>query len=70
MGFPCFPLATIEALELLSNSHLLNNLLYAHTQVGSYMVVTGSRLRQSDSSSGDLALIKAEQDDLKAKLLE
>lgn len=40
-----FPLTTIEALELLSNTHLSNNLLYAAVQVGSYMVATTSHLR-------------------------
>lgn len=63
-------LATIEALELLSNSHLSNNLLYASAQVGSYKVATASHLRQSGSSSGELALIKADRGELKARLRE
>lgn len=34
------------------------------------MVATASRLRQSDSSFGELALIKVERDELKVRLLE
>ncbi|CAI9301355.1 unnamed protein product [Lactuca saligna] len=38
--------------------------------VGSYIVATASRLRQSDSSSGELVLSKVERDELKVRLLE
>lgn len=39
-------------------------------QVGSYMTVTTSRLPQVSSSSSELALIKSERDELRARLLE
>lgn len=57
-------------MELLSNSHISNNLLYEVAQVGSYMVATASRILQSGSSFGELSLIKFEQDELKMRLLE
>lgn len=53
-----FPPATIEALEILSYSYLSNSLLYVPAEVGSYMVATTRRLRQSTSSFGELALIR------------
>ena len=69
-GCHAFPPATIEALALLSNSHLSNNLLCAAVQVGPYVTVTVSSLRQGSSSSSELASVKVEQDELRARFLE
>lgn len=69
-GYLAFPPATIEALELLSNSHMFNSLQYAAAQVTSYMVVVARHLHKVSSYFGELSYVRAEQDDLRAKLLE
>lgn len=58
-GCHAFTLATIEVLELFSNSHMSNSLLYAIAQVGSYMPAIARHLHKDNSSSGELALIRA-----------
>lgn len=60
-GRHTFHPATIEALELFSNSHISNSLLYAAAQVGSHFVATSSHLHQGDPNSVELVLISRGQ---------
>lgn len=58
------------ALDLLSNSHMSNSLQYAAARVAPYMVVVARRLHQVCSDSGELSFLRADQDDLRVRLLE
>lgn len=63
-----FPPATIEALEIFSNSHMANNLQYAAVQVSPYLVDVVRRLRHMSSNLVELTIIKIERDDLRERV--
>lgn len=68
-GCHAFLLASIEDLELLSNSHMSNSLRYAANQAAPYLVATARCLHQVNSDSAELASAKAERDQLKARVM-
>lgn len=65
MGSSCL----IEALELLSNSHMPNNLQYVMAQVTLYLVAIARRLRQVNSDSAELPSSRAEWVELRTKVM-
>lgn len=64
-----FPLATIEALELLSKFHMANILRYVVAQGSPYLVATVGRLCHISSDLADFTIIKSELNELRWRVL-
>lgn len=60
---------TIEALEILSNSHMTNNLLYAVAQVVPYLVAAAGRLHHMSTDLAEWTTVKAKHNELKERVV-
>lgn len=63
------PLTNIEALELLFNSHMANNLQYVVTHVSPYLVVVYRHLHHMSSDLAELTIIKDECDEFRERVM-